>query len=283
MSAAAGPPGDARIFRRVTSESRQAAVSPYDKAIGPHPVIFEAPLEHETRQGLWIAAAIGSAWLGIHFGCIFFWNWSVAVAPFAVLFILVQAWLSTGLFIIAHDCMHGSLAPGRPEWNARVGTLCLALYAGLSYAVLLPKHHAHHASPGTVDDPDFHADAPRLLLPWFGSFFRTYYTHAQLARITVVALAYLLLGASLLNIVIFWAVPALLALGQLFIFGTYLPHRHDAEPFADAHHARSNALGPTLSLITCFNFGAYHHEHHLSPGTPWWRLPAFRRQRPKQR
>ncbi len=246
-------------------------------------MIVQAPREREGRPGLWIAAAIGSAWLALHIGCIFFWRWSLATAPWAVLLVLVQAWLSTGLFIIAHDCMHGSFAPGRPKWNASVGTLFLGAYAGLSYAMLLPKHHAHHAAPGTAEDPDFHADAPRLLLPWFGSFFRTYYTHGQLARITAAAILYLLLGASLLNIVLFWAVPAVLALGQLFVFGTYLPHRDTGQPFADAHNARSNGLRPMLSLMTCFHFGAYHHEHHLSPGTPWWRLPALRRKRLERR
>ncbi|MFA9473554.1 MAG: fatty acid desaturase [Filomicrobium sp.] len=27
-----------------------------------------------------------------------------------------------------------------------------------------------------------------------------------------------------------------------------------------------------MSLLTCFHFG-YHHEHHLQPDVPWWRLP----------
>ncbi len=232
----------------------------------------------DGRHGLMLAAAIGGAWTSVHVGGIFFWHWSPGTALLAPVVILVQAWLSTGLFIIAHDCMHGSLAPGRPRLNRIVGTFCLAAYAGLSYGELLPKHHAHHAAPGTTSDPDFHADAPRRLLPWFGSFFRNYYTHGQIGRITIAAIVYLLLGASLLDIVVFWAVPALLALGQLFVFGTYLPHRHDDRPFADAHNARSSALRPLLSLMTCFHFGAYHHEHHLSPGTPWWRLPAFRRE-----
>ncbi|MDP1027001.1 fatty acid desaturase [Sphingomonas sp. KR1UV-12] len=202
--------------------------------------------------------------------------------PLAGLIVLLQAWLSTGLFIVAHDCMHGSLAPGRPSLNTVVGTLCLGAYAGLSYGALLPKHHAHHAAPGTPEDPDFHAGAPRRALPWFVSFFRNYYTHGQLVRITLAAVVYLILGASLLNIVVFWALPALLALAQLFVFGTYLPHRHDSRPFADRHNARSNTLRPALSLLTCFHFGAYHHEHHLSPGTPWWRLPAFRREKLRQ-
>lgn len=237
----------------------------------------------DTQWGPWIAAMIGGAWLAVHVGGIFFWQWSSAAAPLVMVMVMVQAWLSTGLFIVAHDCMHGSLAPGRPRLNRIVGTLCLGAYAGLSYGALLPKHHAHHAAPGTVDDPDFHASAPRRALPWFGSFFRNYYTHGQLVRITVAAIVYLLLGASLLNIVIFWALPALLALGQLFVFGTYLPHRHVDRPFADAHHARSSALPPILSMMTCFHFGAYHHEHHLSPGTPWWQLPALRRKTQAQR
>lgn len=228
------------------------------------------------RTGLLLAAAVGAAWLAIHLGGIFAWRWQGATVPFAVLLVLVQAWLSTGLFIIAHDCMHGSLAPGRPRLNALIGTLCLGAYAGLSYRALYPKHHAHHRAPGTADDPDFHPGRPRDALPWFVRFFRGYYTHGQLVRITGAAVVYLLLGASLTNIAVFWAVPALLALAQLFVFGTYLPHRHEATAFADAHRARSARLSPLLSLLTCFHFGGYHHEHHLSPGTPWYRLPRFR-------
>ncbi len=231
----------------------------------------------DGRTSILLAAAIGGAWLAIHIGGIFLWEWGWTTAPFALVLIVVQAWLSTGLFIVAHDCMHGSFAPGRRGWNTVVGTLCLAAYAGLSYGALYPKHHAHHAAPGTADDPDFHAGAPRQALPWFAHFFRGYYTHGQILRITVAAVAYMLLGASLINIVAFWAVPALLALAQLFVFGTYLPHRHDDTPFADTHNARSNSLSPLASLVTCFHFGAYHHEHHLKPQTPWWRLPRLTR------
>ena len=232
----------------------------------------------QARIGLTIAAAIAGAWLAIHITGIFFWTWTPASVPVAALLMVVQAWLSTGLFIVAHDAMHGALAPGRPRVNRAVGTACLALYAGLSYRRLLPKHHAHHAAPGTEDAPDFHPGQPRRALPWFVRFFSGYYTHAQIGRITIAAIAYLLLGASLLNnIVVFWAVPALLALGQLFVFGTYLPHRHGDEPFSDRHRARSTRVGPLLSLLTCYHFGGYHHEHHLSPNTPWWALPGVRR------
>lgn len=225
---------------------------------------------------LLLASGIGATWLAIHVGSIFFWTWSLAWAPAAVALVLVQAWLSTGLFIIAHDCMHSSFTPKRPGLNTTIGTLCLGAYASLSYRALYPKHHAHHAAPGTDHDPDFHPSAPRRAWPWFVRFFRTYYTHGQILRITAAAILYMLLGASLLNIVIFWALPALLALGQLFLFGTYLPHRHEDTPFADAHNARNSGLSPLASLATCFHFGAYHHEHHLSPQTPWWRLPRLK-------
>ena len=228
--------------------------------------------------GLLLAAVVIGAWLAIHVGGIFFWQWRPELIPLTALLVLVQTWLSTGLFIIAHDCMHGSLAPGRPKLNRWIGTMCLGAYAALSYRALLPKHLAHHAAPGTADDPDFNPRDPRHALPWFVAFFRGYYTHGQILRITAVAIVYLLLGASLLNIIVFWAVPAVLALVQLFVFGTYLPHRHADMPFADEHRARSNSLSRFGSLITCFHFGGYHHEHHLSPGTAWWRLPAVRRE-----
>lgn len=234
-----------------------------------------------TRQsvtGLVTTAAIVAAWLAIHITGIFFWHWRWANLPLAAAMIVAQTWLSTGLFIVAHDAMHGALAPGRPRLNRLTGSLCLGLYATLSYRTLLPKHGLHHRHAGSASDPDFHADDPRRLLPWFARFFRGYYTHGQISRITAVALVYvLLLGARLENIVLFWAVPALLALVQLFVFGTYLPHRHGAGPFADHHRARSSAVSPILSLLTCFHFGGYHHEHHLEPGMPWWRLPAVRR------
>ncbi|MEO7813898.1 MAG: fatty acid desaturase [Sphingomicrobium sp.] len=227
--------------------------------------------------GLLLAAMVSGLWLAIHLGGIFLWQWQPATFPLAAVLVIVQAWLSTGLFIIAHDCMHGSLSPGRPRLNRAIGTVMLGAYAALSYRALLPKHLAHHAAPGTDTDPDFHPGEPRRLVPWFVRFFRGYYTHGQIVRITIVAIIYLLFGASLINIVIFWAVPAVLALIQLFVFGTYLPHRHADDPFVDEHNARSNRLSPLGSLVTCFHFGGYHHEHHLSPGTPWWRLPSARR------
>ena len=241
-------------------------------AVPVNPVIRPA----RAATGYALAAAIMLLWLTIHFGAIFGlplrgWNWLAAVPV-----VLLQAWLSTGLFITAHDCMHGAFAPRLPRLTRAVGRTALMLYAGIDYDRMLPSHFAHHRHVGTASDPDFDTGNPTRALPWLRHFFFGYYTHWQLLRITIVACVYLLLGASLLNIVVFWAIPALLALGQLFYFGTFLPHRHEAAPFVDRHNARSNGFSKWLSAATCFHFGGYHHEHHLHPNVPWWQLPATR-------
>lgn len=229
-----------------------------------------------ARVNALIGLGIAVAWLTIHFGGIFAFALSPDRWPLVVALVAVQAWLSTGLFITAHDCMHGSFAPGLPRLNRLVGRTVLMLYAGLDYDRLLPQHHAHHRYVGTADDPDFSVADPRRPVRWLAKFFATYYTHWQIVRIIVVACLYLALGASLVSIVVFWAIPALIALVQLFYFGTYLPHRHDDAPFVDHHNSRGTGHGRLTSLLTCFNFGGYHHEHHLHPQVSWWRLPSTR-------
>lgn len=231
---------------------------------------------HDAIISQLLAGAIVIGWLALHFSTIFGADVGDWPLPLVLATLILQTWLSAGLFIIAHDCMHGALAPGQPARNRAIGRAALMIYAGLDYDRMMPAHFAHHRHVGSADDPDFHAAAPRAMGRWFLRFFGNYYTHIQLLRITVVASIYMLFGASLASIAIFWAVPALLALGQLFVFGTFLPHRHGAAPFADRHRARSVGPGGLVSLISCFHFGGYHHEHHLVPQAPWWRLPTVR-------
>lgn len=225
-----------------------------------------------ARRSLMTAALIAAAWLTIHIGAIFVWRFT----PALLLLIPLQAWLSTGLFIVAHDAMHGSLVPGQPRVNLWAGRAALGLYAALDFDRLRPKHFDHHRHAGLDGDPDFAPRTPRRFAPWLWRFVSGYYTHSQIVRVTLIALAYMGLGAPLWRIVVFWAVPAFGAMFQLFYFGTYLPHRQADAPFTDRHRARSNTMGPLAAVLSCFNFGAFHHEHHLFPDTPWWALPRRR-------
>ena len=229
----------------------------------------------QAAIGLGLAAAIAGAWAALHVGSIFFLRVEDA-GPAIPALMLALCWLNVGLFIIAHDAMHGSLAPGRPRVNLWIGRFALACYAGFSFDRLRPKHFEHHRSPGTVADPDFSADHPAAFWPWYLAFLRQYFGWRELAVLTGLAAFYtLLLGAPLPNLLLFGALPPVLASLQLFLFGTYLPHRAGAEPFGDRHRTRSSDYGRLVSLLTCFHFG-YHHEHHRSPAAPWWRLPAER-------
>jgi beta-carotene ketolase (CrtW type) len=228
----------------------------------------------QTVIGCTFAFGIIAAWAFVHVWAVFHYPWNaLGLAP-ALLVIALQCWLCVGLFIVAHDCMHGSLIPGRPTWNRAVGTICLALYACFNFNALNPKHHLHHRYSGTGADPDFIENPPRGFWRWYIKFFGEYFSWRQLALLAVVNWTYILaLGSPVANVLLFWALPAILSSLQLFTFGTFLPHVPIDAAFRDRHNARSNDYPVWLSLLTCFHFG-YHHEHHMHPGIPWWRLPA---------
>ena len=231
----------------------------------------------QAAAGLALAGAIVLGWLTLHVLDVFVLPWRVALA-LAPLTVPLQCWLAVGLFIVAHDAMHGSLAPFRPATNRAVGRLVLMLYAGIWYDALVARHFAHHRAPGTEHDPDFAGNGRVSFLRWFGAFFAEYLSWGQIARLMAGSAVYLFaLRVPVDRLLLFWALPAILSAFQLFYFGTYLPHRaEEAEQFGDHHRARSNDLSWTLSLLTCFHFG-YHHEHHEHPAVAWWRLPALRR------
>lgn len=230
---------------------------------------------HQAAVGLFHALLIVAGWLALHIYAVFFH--SVAGGALAsVLLVPALCWLGVGLFIVAHDCMHGSLAPGSPRINRSIGRVALTLYAAFSFDRLRAKHFEHHLRPGSPSDPDFSADHPRHFWRWYVEFFGRYFGIRELTVLATAVSAYVVvLGASLANVLLLWAVPAILSSLQLFLFGTFLPHRVKNTPFVDSHHARSNEFSWIVSLLTCFHFG-YHHEHHRTPGTPWWRLPSER-------
>ena len=231
----------------------------------------------QTAKGLIYAAVIVACWLGLHFYAMLAFTLSMATLPLALVMALAQCWLSVGVFIISHDCMHGSLAPGRPRLNSAIGATLLFLYAGFGWQRMQSAHFEHHKHSGQDGDPDFDIANPADLRRWFTTFLGRYFGWRSIIFVhTVVAIYWLVLDVPMAQIVLLYGLPAMASAVQLFYFGTFRPHRHTAAPFTDRHNARSNDFGELASLASCFHFG-YHLEHHRRPDVPWWALPKAQR------
>jgi beta-carotene ketolase (CrtW type) len=236
------------------------------------------PETRTTEIGVGLAAAIMVGWLVTHVSAVFFFPVNAQTIPLVPIVVALQSWLSVGLFIIAHDAIHGTLAPSRKRLNNSVGRIAINLYGGFNFDALARAHHQHHRYSGTDADPDFSTMHPQNPLLWAWVFFRRHTTLRCIIYFNIVFNVELhVLGADQANVLLFFALPAVLSALQLFYFGTFLPHKHEDESeFSDEHRARSSEFGPLMSLLTCYHFG-YHHEHHLYPFVPWWRLPEARR------
>lgn len=187
-------------------------------------------------------------------------------SPVPYLLALLQTHLYTGLFITAHDAMHGVVAPGHRRLNRGIGTVAALLFAYNWYPRLLPRHHLHHRHVATEQDPDYHQGS---FFPWYFSFLRQYITWWQilLMAITFNLLKFFFPAE---NVILFWMLPAVLATFQLFYFGTYLPHRGEHAP-DNPHKSRTQRKNHLFAFLSCYFFG-YHYEHHAKPYLPWWQL-----------
>ena len=99
-----------------------------------------------SYQGLFVAGFIMATWatslailLKLPLEQQPFWT------PLAVLW---QTFLYAGLFVTAHDAMHGVISPN-PKINRFVGTLTLLLYGLFSYSQLFKTHWQHHHHPAS--------------------------------------------------------------------------------------------------------------------------------------
>lgn len=224
--------------------------------------------------GVAIAAVVLGAWA---FGAAWWASTPAAAwgAPSVVLALLTQTFLYTGLFITAHDAMHGTVAPAHPRLNHAIGALAVGLYALFPYSKLREAHQAHHLHPGEPGaDPDFHDGEHSGFARWYLHFVRGYLRWWQVLAMSFVFDAlWLGLGLDWQSLLIAWVIPSLLSTLQLFVVGTWLPH-HD--PPAHPTRARSLHLPVWASFLACYHFG-YHRAHHEAPGVPWWRLPAAHR------
>lgn len=183
----------------------------------------------------------------------------------------IRTFLHTGLFILAHDAMHGSLIPTHAIANQTLGKLALGLYAVLPYDRCKTNHHQHHQTPGQQGDPDFHNGIHRHPMLWYVQFLSAYLSTGQMMAFlaivgTVFANLIFLFHISILNCILVWMMPLILSSIQLFYFGTYLPHRNETLGPQSSYYPK------LISLLICYHF-SYHQEHHLHPEVAWYRLP----------
>lgn len=192
--------------------------------------------------------------------------------------VLVRTFLHTGLFITAHEAMHGTVFPLNRQVNNFVGSVATWMYVFLPYQTLLTKHKLHHGYPATTKDPDFYEPGQNNPFIWYGMFMKRYLDGKQI-WVTIIGVAivfYLLrwgLNIPMSNILLFWGVPIIISSVQLFYFGIFLPHRRPEDGYTNRHCAKSNYYSVFWSFITCYHFG-YHWEHHEYPHLPWYRLPS---------
>ncbi|QIX62771.1 fatty acid desaturase [Hymenobacter sp. BT18] len=218
-------------------------------------------------KGVVAASLIIGAWASLLVFLLVFYrpDWQT---PWPYLLVLAQTHLYTGLFITAHDAMHGVVSPHR-RLNDALGLLTAGLFAFNWFPRMLPKHHAHHRHVATPDDPDYHDARHPGFVPWFIRFAWNYVTVWQ---VLLMAATYnvLKLFFPAEQVIAFWMIPAVLATLQLFYFGTYLPHRGEHAP-DNPHKSRSQLRQHVWAFVSCYFFG-YHYEHHDQPFLPWWRL-----------
>jgi len=242
----------------------------------PHQKIKLTPIvqsEH-GKGGILIALSVIGLW-----ACSLFLLLSIDLSNLSSLTLLPaivwQTFLYTGLFITAHDAMHGGVFPNNNKINNFVGSVTLLLYGLLSYKKLLKKHWLHHHYPASELDPDFHNGEQKNFFAWYLHFMKRYWSWTQIPGLIVLfEIVKYQLHLPERNLTLFWIIPSILSSVQLFYFGTFLPHREPEGGYTNPHRAQSSNRSVFWSFITCYHFG-YHQEHHEYPHVPWWKLPAI--------
>jgi beta-carotene ketolase (CrtW type) len=189
-----------------------------------------------------------------------------------------QTFLYTGLFITAHEAMHGLVCSQNLQINHLIGAIAVSLYAFFPYKKLLLKHWLHHRYPATPLDPDFHDGTNTSFWRWYFHFLKGYGCWQQLGSLIIsLSIIKYELHIPAINLALFILIPSIFSSLQLFYFGTFLPHREPQGGYCYPHRSQSHALPRFWSFIACYHFG-YHQEHHEHPQAPWWQLPEIYRQ-----
>jgi beta-carotene/zeaxanthin 4-ketolase len=237
-------------------------------------------INHESIAGVSIALSILALWFS-SLGILLWIDIAQLPVVWAVLAIAGRTFLQTGLFIIAHDAMHGIVFPKNQRVNHWIGAIAINIYAFLPYKACFLRHRQHHQQPGRAGDPDFHDGVRKNVFSWYIKFMGVYLdTRQKIVLFILMSVVFYTLKDGFhipaANLILFWVLPILLSSIQLFFFGTYLPHREQPARYNNSHYAVSSHYPIALSFLTCYHFG-YHEEHHEYPFLPWYKLPSVRK------
>ena len=265
------------------SPQLKRAASPQNQASSEFPLLNLG--SEESLAGALIALTIAALWFS-SLGILLQINIAQFSVAWMILAIAGRTFLQTGLFIIAHDAMHGVIFPNNRRINHAIGAMAINLYAFLPYKTCFQRHWQHHHNPGQVGDPDFHDGIHTNALSWYVKFMSVYLdTKQKIVLFIFMSIVFCTLKnifhIPVENLLLFWVLPILLSSVQLFFFGTYLPHREHPERYSSSHNAVSSNYPIALSFLTCYHFG-YHQEHHEFPFLPWYKLPSARKHFPQE-
>ena len=244
--------------------------------------MVKAESVQQYELGLVLAATITAIWVITLVYCLSLNLESLQLSTLIPL-VLLRTFVQTGLFIIGHDAMHGTLAPKSSKLNHGIGSAALILYAGLSYRRCKSNHALHHLKAETESDPDYKRHPNHSALRWFWDFMSRYMNAKPLTILVSSWMVLIVLTPSsdqqaVLSVAVFCVLPLILSTLQLFFVGTWFPH-HLNKNNPNRQTPRSLTIHPWLSFAACYHFG-YHREHHLSPSTPWFDLPRLRQRSP---
>jgi beta-carotene ketolase (CrtW type) len=244
--------------------------------------LVEAESVQQHELGLVFAATITAIWVITLVHCLSLNLDSLQLSTLIPL-VLLRTFVQTGLFIIGHDAMHGTLVPKSSKLNHGIGSVALILYAGLSYRRCKSNHVLHHLKAETESDPDYKSHPDHSALRWFWDFMSRYMNARPLTILVSSWMVLIILTPSsdqqaVLSVAVFCVLPLILSALQLFFVGTWFPH-HLNKNNPNRQTPRSLTIHPWLSFAACYHFG-YHREHHLSPSTPWFDLPRLRQRSP---